>query len=606
MIVTDWQGRHGLDAAAHQAAFDDLVDRGYRLVKITSYDANGTARYASIWHRQNGNRWRALHGVSEDEYQAAIDNLWAEGYRPVDLSVVRSGGVTRFSAIWEQEAGPDWIARHRLTAAQYQQLFDDLSGLGYRLRCVSPYDNGDGERFACIWDRYAGPPWRARHGLRPEEYQTEFDRQLESGFRLVRSVGYDSGFGARYATIWERSPGYPWRARHGLPDANYQAEFDAGVRENMLLVDLSGFRNGESVAYTTIWEQGAWAPERRGPVSDRMVPFMQKWAAPGFSLAVARNGLLRAAHCIGYANRITREIVTPDTRLRLASLAKPITSTAVHLLIEQGRLGLTDRVFGTGGLLGTTFGTLPYNARVLQITVQHLLEHSSGGWTNDATDPMFQQPGLSQADLISWTLDNVPLTSDPGTRYAYSNFGYCLLGRIIERVSARSYGDFVRKFVLNPAGASQVVLAGRSAAERVYPEAMYFGMFPAAPYGLRIDRMDAHGGWVGSPTDVLQFLARVDTRTPPPDLLQPATITAMTTASAVKPAVPGGDPGYARGWAVDDDGTVLHDGILPGTQAVLVQAADGRQWCAACSAGRPGTALAGEFSALMWQVQAVA
>jgi hypothetical protein len=80
----------------------------------------------------------------------------------------------------------------------------------------------------------------------------------------------------------------------------------------------------------------------------------------------------------------------------------------------------------------------------------------------------------------------------------------------------------------------------------------------------------------------------------------------MTTASAVKPAVPGGDPGYARGWAVDDDGTVLHDGILPGTQAVLVQAADGRQWCAACSAGRPGTALAGEFSALMGQVQAVA
>ena len=55
MIVTDWQGRHGLDAAAHQAALDELVDRGYRLVKITSYDAGGTPRYASIWHRQNGN-----------------------------------------------------------------------------------------------------------------------------------------------------------------------------------------------------------------------------------------------------------------------------------------------------------------------------------------------------------------------------------------------------------------------------------------------------------------------------------------------------------------------------------------------------------------------
>jgi hypothetical protein len=149
-----------------------------------------------------------------------------------------------------------------------------------------------------------------------------------------------------------------------------------------------------------------------------------------------------------------------------------------------------------------------------------------------------------------------------------------------------------------------MVLAGRSAAERAYPEAMYFGMFPAAPYELRIDRMDAHGGWAGSPTDVLRFLSRVDTRTPPPDLLQPATIAAMTTASAVNPALPG-DAGYARGWAVNDVGTIWHDGTLPGTQAILVQVADGRQWCAACTTGRPNTALGGEFDALMWQVQAV-
>lgn len=55
-----------------------------------------------------------------------------------------------------------------MTAIEYQQLFDDQSRQGYRLRCLSPYDNGDGERFACIWDRFAGPKWQARHGMRPE------------------------------------------------------------------------------------------------------------------------------------------------------------------------------------------------------------------------------------------------------------------------------------------------------------------------------------------------------------------------------------------------------------------------------------------------------
>jgi CubicO group peptidase (beta-lactamase class C family) len=605
MIVNDWQGRHGLDAGAHQAAFNDLTARGYRLIKIASYDAGGTPLYASVWHRQNGNAWRAVHGVPEAAYQEAIDNWGAEGFRPIDLSVARSGGVTRFSAIWEQEVGLPWIARHRLTAAEYQLLFDDLSAHGFRLRCVSPYDNGDGERFACIWDLYAGPSWLAQHGLSPEAYQIDFDRHVEAGFRLVRSVGYDSGSGPLYATIWEQSPGHPWRARHGLPDANYQADFDQSVGENMFLVDLSAFWSAGSASFTTIWEQGSWAPERRGPVSDLVVPFMQKWAVPGFSLAIAQDGLPRAAHCFGYSNRITREIVTPETRLRLASVSKPITSTAVHLLIEQGRLTLTDLVFGAGGILGTTFGTQPYSARVLEITVQHLLEHSAGGWANDGADPMFQQPGLSQADLISWTLDNTALNFDPGTAYAYSNFGYCLLGRIVERVSGLSFGDFVRQSVLNPAGASQMVLAGASASERAYPEAMYFGVVPAAPYGLRLDRMDAHGGWAGTPQDVLRFLSIVDTRTPPADLLQPATITAMTTASAVNPAAMG-DPGYARGWAVNNAGTIWHDGTLPGTQAILVQVADGRQWCATCSTGRPNTPLAEEFDALLWQVQAVA
>jgi CubicO group peptidase (beta-lactamase class C family) len=604
MIVTDWQGRHGLDGAAHQTAFDDLVKRGYRLVKITSYDAGDTPRYASIWHRQNGNPWRALHGVSEEKYQEAIDSWGNEGYRPINLSVVRSGGVTRFSAIWEQEAGLPWIARHRLTAVEYQQLFEDLSSQGFRLRCVSPYDNGDGERFACIWDHYAGPRWLARHGLTPQEYQNEFNRQVERGFRLIRSVGYNSGSGPHYATIWEESPGYLWRARHGLPGATYQAEFDAGVRENMFLVDLSGYWNGGSVAFTTIWEQGAWAPERRGPISDLVVPFMQKWAVPGFSFAVARDGLLRAAQSFGYANRITREMITQENRFRLASLSKPITSVAIHLLLEQGRLALTDQVFGPGGLLGTAFGTQPYSARILQITLQHLLEHSAGGWANDAADPMFQQPGLSQTDLISWTLDNAPLTSNPGTAYAYSNFGYCLVGRIIERVSGLSYSDFVRQFVFNPTGAPQFALAAQTASERAYPEAMYFGMFSEAPYELPIDRMDAHGGWTGTPTEVLRFLSGVDTRTPPPDLLQPATIATMTTASTVNPALPG-NPGYAFGWAVNDIGTIWHDGTLPGTQAILVQVVDGRQWCAACNAGQPNTGLGGELDTLMWEVQAV-
>ncbi|MFF3735386.1 serine hydrolase [Streptomyces sp. NPDC002476] len=600
--MTDWQALHGLTATDHQAEFDRLTGNGYRLLKITGYELGGIPRFASIWAIQGGNAWQARHGISAGDYQAAVTALSHDGFRPVDLSVFRSGNDVLFSAIWEQEEGLGWIARHGLTGDEYQALFNDLSNQGFRLRCVSPYEDENGERFACVWDRYAGPAWEARHGLTAQEYQDEFDAQNQRGFRLVRVVGYSIGGQIRYAGIWEQSPGHPGSAAHGITNDDYQGQFDANVAAGLRLVDVSGSVDGGSARYTTIWESTPEADFSANPAAGLVVPFMQKWAVPGFSFAIARNGTLRATGAFGYANRITREIATPDYRFRIASVTKPLTSIAVHRLIEQGRLTLTDQVFGTGALLGTTYGTHAYSTRVLAVQLQHLLEHSAGGWTNDGNDPMFQQTQLGQDALISWTLDNRPLTADPGTTYGYSNFGYCLLGRIIERVSGVSYAQFVHRFVLDPSNAGQTVLAGATAADRQGQEAMYFGLDRDAPYEIRIDRMDSHGGWVMTPADMLRFLFSADGLPVPPDLLQPGTRTAMTTASGVRPVTPT-TPGYARGWAVNSAGTIWHDGTLPGTQSILVRPSDGRAWSAVCNTGRPNTPLDKEFDDLMWQVQ---
>ncbi|WUD70290.1 serine hydrolase [Streptomyces sp. NBC_00510] len=602
MIVTDWQARHGLTAADHQTEFNRLTAHGYRLIKISGYELGGKPRFASVWAMQGGSSWQTRHGISDTEYQATVASLGGNGFRPVDLSVFRSGGRVLFSAIWEQEQGLEWVARHGLTGAEYQSLFDDLSRRGFRLRCLSPYEDAGGARFACIWDRYAGPAWSARHGLSDAEYQHEFDSQHDRGFRLVRAVGYAIGGGIRYAGIWEQSPGHPGKAAHGVAHSDYQSQFDANTRAGLRLVDVSGFRDGGSARYTTIWETTPEADVSRDAATGLIVPFMQKWAVPGFSFAVASNGSIRSARAFGYANRITREIATPDHRFRIASVTKPITSTAVHMLIEQGRLTATDLVFGPGALLGTTYGTQPYSARVRAVTLQHLLEHTAGGWVNDNNDPMFQQMALSQDALITWTLDNLPLVNNPGTTYGYSNFGYCLLGRIIERVTGMSYGEFLRRTVLGPSGAGQAFLAGATARDRAAAEAMYVGLDRAAPYEIRVDRMDAHGGWTATPADVLRFCFVVDGLPSPPDLLQPSTRIAMTTASAARP-VSATTPGYARGWAVNNVGTIWHDGTLPGTQSILVRPSDGRAWSAVCNAGRPGTALDDEFDTLMWKVQ---
>jgi hypothetical protein len=118
-------------------------------------------------------------------------------------------------------------------------------------------------------------------------------------------------------------------------------------------------------------------------------------------------------------------------------VSKPITSAAIFGLIEKGRLRSEDRVFGRYGILGTKYGSPPYGHGVEQITIDQLLTHTSGGWSNLTNDPMVLNIGLDQAELISWALDNQPLSNPPGKVFAYSNFGYCILGRVIEKVTGQ-------------------------------------------------------------------------------------------------------------------------------------------------------------------------
>lgn len=305
---------------------------------------------------------------------------------------------------------------------------------------------------------------------------------------------------------------------------------------------------------------------------------------PGVSVAIAKEGKLVFAKAYGVADPSTGEAMTADHRLRIASVTKPITATAIMGLIEQGQLSLSDTVFGEGALLGTDYGTQQYSSRLQAITLQHLLEHTAGGWTNAPPDPMFQQPDLDVDTLISWVLDNRPLDNDPGTNWAYSNFGYCLLGRVIEHVTGQSYADYVRDAVLAPCGITDMEIAGNTLDERRDNEVVYDASNTppqlGKPYEIPVARMDSHGGWIGTATDLLRFAVRVDRFPTVPDILTDSTIAVMVMPSAAKPAADEKHPGYAKGWNVNIYDNWWHDGKLSGTQSFLVRSHDGFCWAA--------------------------
>ena len=131
-----------------------------------------------------------------------------QGFRLVTVSGYVTGGAERYAALWEKKAGPAWEARHGLTAAQYQQTFDQLVAQGYRLKYVSGHAFGGQDRYAAIWVKEGGPAWAARHGLTGAQYQQVFDELTKQGYRLVHVSGHGAGNVARYAAIF-RSPLVP-------------------------------------------------------------------------------------------------------------------------------------------------------------------------------------------------------------------------------------------------------------------------------------------------------------------------------------------------------------------------------------------------------------
>ncbi len=319
---------------------------------------------------------------------------------------------------------------------------------------------------------------------------------------------------------------------------------------------------------------------------------MESHKAPGLSVAIARHGQFVFQRGFGFADEAASERVTAANLFRIASVSKPITSVAIFTLIEQGKLHLDDLIFGAEGVLKFDYGK-EYPERVTKIRLHHLLTHTCGGWSNTSNDPMFYEPSWDHQKLITWTVHNRPLEYEPGTHYAYSNFGYCILGRVIEKVTGQPYAAYAQKAVLEKCGVRDMRIGGNTLAQRAPGEVVYYGQKTGGtnPYDMNIRRMDSHGGWIATPSDLVKFAMHVDGFQTTTQILPASVIKTMTTGTTA-------NPNYACGWCVNRIPNWWHEGSLPGTLTNMVRTASGLCWAAFTNTRAEGINL----DAMMWKV----
>jgi len=304
-------------------------------------------------------------------------------------------------------------------------------------------------------------------------------------------------------------------------------------------------------------------------VDDGVENFMQTWAVPGAALAVATQGRLIFSR--GYTwDTVDAEVVQPDSLFRIGSMAKPITSVAIHQLIERGQLSYGTRVVDVLDLQPLP-GYTP-DPRLADVTVDHLLYHT-GGWDRDMTfDPMFMDNliaatvgvdlPISKHDIATF-MTSQPMQFEPGSRYVYSNYGYCLLGLIIEEITGRDYSEWVAENVFQPIGVGRPRRGHTAIHERAPGEVRYYGV-PGDDdqYVMNVENMDSHGGWIMAAADYARFLSAVFDDFHDSPLLSRQSIQNMVRVNQATSEY------YGRGWAVtEENGRTIygHQGSLSGT-----------------------------------------
>jgi N-acyl-D-amino-acid deacylase len=339
-----------------------------------------------------------------------------------------------------------------------------------------------------------------------------------------------------------------------------------------------------------------------------MQEFVAKDRVPGAALAIAYRHRLLYAKGFGYADLETREPVRPTSLFRIASMTKPLTAVAVLQLAAQGKFQLDDPMVNVLGLDPTG------DPRIRKITVRHLLQHRAG-WDRDKSfDPMFEHERIAadlnvpvpvnQEQVIRFMMKQ-KLDFAPGHEHVYSNFGYCVLGRVIERASGQSYEAYVREHVLKPLGIHDMRLGKSRREDRAAGEVCYYdqkdrtgspvvkpsrwtGKEVPLPYVDCLEVLDAHGGWIASAVDMARFCSAFDNPQKCP-LLKPPSFAAMVRRPPGLAGFEDGKPKdvyYGCGWEVrpyEQGPNLWHGGALDGTSTLMVHRCDGYDWAVLCN-----------------------
>jgi CubicO group peptidase (beta-lactamase class C family) len=485
------------DWTAFTTTWSQWSNEGYRLIDLDTTVRGGVRRYTGVYQPGSGG-YALWAGVDWNSFVSKWSELSSQGLRLVDFETYLEGGQRVYTgvylpgtdgyALW---VGVDWN--------NFVAKWQELSGQGLRLVDIEVWEDGGQLRYGGVFragtDGYAlwvGDSWNG--------FSKKWMELSAVGLRLVDLEPYTFQGARLYAGVF-RAGGGAYDLVGASSRTALETRIAALASEGKRPVEIS-------------YEDGSDMPP---PGMAAAFHDVIDGHAVGYSFAVAQGGQISSAGGFGYARAPWEASggslsMTGTKRSHLASISKPITATALMNLLEVNPAYNLDTPFMN--ILGVEFGSPA--AGMSQVTLRNLLQHKSG----------MKEWGYCGPDLHTslQQLISTPMTGTAGVTSQYSNGNYCLLRRVVEKLSGTDYVTYVRDNVFAPMGITDMSCTP----DAVNPMLYYKLDTTSDPGFLWTDDYAGHCGaygWYGSSTDLAKFLLGLRANT----VLSAATFNTMTS-----------------------------------------------------------------------------
>ena len=485
---------------------------GYQPTSLNIHGLPSDPKYAGIWTKQAGNAWETISNANETAYNAWLDQWRANGYVSTHVSATGKDSDALFAGVVQQlSTVQDWVQVCGLDSP-YAYLNATIDR-PMTVKGVSMYGVPNERRYCVL-----GHEDTTNH-QQTVWYQTDFMTNdyktleaSETSKRFWRPVYIDVSDDHLHTPIFDDTTIGEWTTVTDLVPSQLESEIAANKAKNMYPIHISG--GGASAArYAVIFAEQISPLEREwhatgsvtgfadnagftGALDTIMQAFMKRSSVRQAQVAASVNGTVIASRAYTWAES-DRAVVEPSDKFLLGSVSKMFTHAATNQLITDGLLNLTTAVYP---LLGYNN---PADNRSLDITVQHLADHTGGfdrGISPDigfifrtVAESLNQSTPATLRQLIEYIYAK-PLDFTPGDRSVYSNYGTLMLSYIVANLTGETYHSYLEKKVLEGA---QVELystaADLHASDRIVQESRLVGESALSP-ASNIKVPNPHGG----------------------------------------------------------------------------------------------------------------